>query len=206
MSATLRKFIPRAPRYTLRPNDNRLMRFAHQEEKGIAHTTQFLDISMTGLAFVIDREEAPFIFEHIKIEVPLDGEETIAWWAKVIRVEEYAPHKWYMPKDAFGDDQTKCLVAVTFENLPEGHVARIKRTLEVKFLEVSKENRAEHLRNLAALWAHHSWQLVFYFGLIVATFAVLWFLAQPDENYGAKGAPWGERFTEGILKSGKWDE
>lgn len=204
MSATVRKFIPRAPRYTLRPNDNRLMRFAHQEERGVSHTTQFLDISMTGLAFVVEDNTAPFLFEHIKIEVPLDDGETIAWWAKVIRVEQYAPHKWYLPKDVFEGKEDRVLIAVTFEGLPAGHVERIKRTLDRKFEEVSKEMRAEHWRNLGALWAHYSWHIIFYAGLTLATFATLWYLAQPGGNYGPKGSPWGERFKGTIFESGKW--
>lgn len=180
------------------------MRFAHAEDKGHAMTTQFLDISMTGMAFVVDRDTAPFIFESIKVEVPLDETSSIAWWAKVIRVEEYAPHKWYMPKDAFGDDSTKVLVAVSFQDMPEGHVEKIKRALDRKFVEVAKEKRADHFRNFAAMWASHSWHFILYIGLAIATFGMLWYLAQPSANYGEKGAPWGERFTDGIFKNGKW--
>ncbi len=180
------------------------MRFAHLEEKGVAHTTQFIDISMTGLAFVVDGQTAPFLFEQIKIEVPLDDGKTIAWWAKVIRVEAYAPYKWYMPAELFEGREDRVMVAVNFEGLPPGHVERIKRSLDRKFVEVSKEKRAQHLRNLAMLWARYSWQLIFFFGLIIATFAALWYLAQPGENYGPKGSPWGERFKGTIFESGKW--
>src|SRR5690606_17849126 len=93
MSASLKKFVSRAPRYTLRPNDNHFMRFAHKEDSGHVYTTRFVDISLTGLAFITDRENAPFIYDMIKIEIPLPGGQQVAWWAKVVRIEEYNPQK-----------------------------------------------------------------------------------------------------------------
>ena len=177
------------------------MRFAQKGEVGRSYITQFVDISMTGLAFITDRETAPFLFEMIKIEIPLDNNQQIAWWAKVVRVEEYADHKWYLKK-AEEMDESKVLVAVHYHDLPLGHREKIKLTLEKKFVELESERRAERFKTLASLWSHYTWQIFLYGALIASTIWVLWFLSQPGANYDAeKGAPWGQRF-EGWLRSG----
>ncbi|MEK6556475.1 MAG: PilZ domain-containing protein, partial [Bdellovibrionota bacterium] len=144
MSASLRKFVPRSPRYTLRPTDNSFMRFAQKGELGRSHITHFVDISMSGLAFITDRETAPFLFEMIKIEIPLDGGEQVAWWAKVVRVEAYEPQKWYLKKADM--DETKVMVAVQYHDLPMGHLQKIKKTLDHKFVELEREKVAERFK------------------------------------------------------------
>jgi hypothetical protein len=196
MSASLKKFTSRAPRYTLRPNDNHYMRFAHKEDAGKVQTTRFVDISLTGLAFITDRDNAPFIYEMIKVEIPLAGGEHVAWWAKVVRIEEYSPQKWYLNKENFKHEHD-VLVGVQFQNLPLTHLNKIKETIDRKFAEAETENRRERLKNLSAVWAHYSWQLLFYVACTIFVFWLLWHFAQPDPAYDpSRGTPWGERFLK----------
>lgn len=193
MSASLKKFIERAPRYALRPTDNSLMRFAHAGQSGQVFTTRFLDISTSGVSFVVDREQAPFIHEAIKLEIPLEDGQQFAWWGRVVRIEEYAPHKWYLKEQDF-TDESQILVAVRFEGLPAAHVDKIRSTLQVKFREVETQKKREAIKNLAALWTHFAWEIIFYVGLAVAAFYMLWAISRPSANYDAEhGAPWGKR-------------
>lgn len=194
MSASAKKFRSRAPRYTLRPSDNHYLRFAHEDDAGQIHTTRFVDISMTGLAFITSRDNAPFIYDKIKLEIPLADGKQIAWWAKVVRIEEYSPEKWYLNKDLF-QDENSVLVAVQFFNMPLSHLQRIKETLEQKFAEAEAEKKRERMKSLAALWAHHYWQIFLYLLCAAFTFWILWYFSQPDFNYDPqRGTPWGQRY------------
>ena len=56
MGDSAKKFIQRSPRYVIQPNDDRYLRFAKSGESEQSYTTQLVNISATGLAFVIDRE------------------------------------------------------------------------------------------------------------------------------------------------------
>jgi hypothetical protein len=179
------------------------MRFAPEGDSTQVFTTKIVDISTTGVSFVVPREQAPFIFDKIKVEIPLDGGEQIAWWGKTVRVEEYSRLKWYLKKDDFYEDQV--LVAIRFEDLPEGHVARIRKTLDKKFTEIEAEKRAEARKNWALMWVNHTWEMVFYVAVVLLGFYVLWALAQPSENYDAeKGSPWGQRMWH--LDPSKWSQ
>jgi hypothetical protein len=191
-----RYFTNRAPRYTLRPSDNRYLRFAHENEHGHTHTTLFLDISETGLAFVADRPVAPHVSEKIKIEVPLDDGQSVAWWGRVVRVEEYAPHRWHMKgHELAAPDQV--LVAVTFDGLPEGHTAAIRTSLQKRFEFLYRHKTLERWQSISTLFIEQFWRL-FLYGVCI--FGAAWFLysiSQPSKNYDAKrGAPWGQRFPE----------
>lgn len=196
MSASVKKFVSRAPRYTLRPNDNHFMRFAHKEDQGQVYTTRFIDISLTGLAFIADRDTAPFIYDMIKFEIPLADNQQIAWWGKVVRIEEYSTEKWYLDKKNFPDEKS-VLVGVQFQNLPLNHLQKIKETLDRKFAEADAEKRRERRKTIAAIWAHFSWQIVFYIFCTIFTFWLLWYFAQPDPTYDpVRGTPWGQRFLK----------
>lgn len=179
------------------------MRYAHKDDQGRTFSTHFIDISQTGLAFVTDRENAPQLSDLIKVEIPLDNKETIAWWARVVRVEEYQPHKWYMNKENF-QDENQVLVAITFHELPSGHARQIRETLNRKFDEIHKNKRAKKIEGLALLVVSRFWSLLFYGFCIFATFWLLYYLSRPDANYDAKkGAPWGRRFEGWYLPAPK---
>lgn len=203
MSSRATKFYARAPRYTLSPSDNRFFRYAHETEQGRSHTTRILDLSLTGLAFITDLEFAPRISELIKVEIPLSENETIAWWARVVRVEEYEPQKWYMKKEDFSDGN-QVMVAISFHDLPAGHAQQIRETLDKKFNELSAAERIKRRKMMAAFVANQAWRILFYLSLTAATVWLLYSLSRPDLYYDAeKGAPWGERFPSLKLNTEK---
>lgn len=196
MSSRAVKFISRAPRYTLNANDNRFMRYAPHHDKGHSYTTRFVDISQTGLAFITDRENAPKLSDLIKVEIPLNEQNSIAWWARVVRVEEYAPHKWYMKSKGL-QDENQVLVAIVFHELPPSHVRQIRQTLDQKFAEVRALERREKMKHLTRYLVEQAWKILIYLSLIAATLWFLYYFSRPSYNYDAeKGAPWGQRYPE----------
>jgi hypothetical protein len=192
--ADARKFVARAPRYTLQPADNRYIRFARHDESGKTETTIFVDISTTGLAFITDRENSPHLSDLIKVEVPLKDGQSVAWWARVVRIEEYDHKKWYMKRETFAG-QNPVIVAVTFHELPVGHSEAIRRTVNQKFTELFKTQRRIKMNRYFFYLLEQFWKILFYVGLLAAAVAFLWYLALPDAHYDSKkGAPWGQRY------------
>jgi len=191
-----RKFQNRAPRYTLQPTDNRYLRFAHKNEQGHTHTTQFIDISATGLAFIIDKDLAPQIFEMIKVEIPLDDGQSVAWWGKVVRVEEYAIQRWYM-RGSSKAHENQVLIGVRFQDLPAGHTMAIRHAIDKKFDELYTRQSKERMKHVSVFLASQAWRIIVY---AISILFMVWFFyhfTQPDDNYDAqKGAPWGERFPQ----------
>src|SRR5580693_6706645 len=116
MNQTLRRFINRAPRYVLRPNDRHIVRYMPDQTgpTGINKTT-LLNISETGLAITVDAHAAPTVGERMKVELPVPGGEQIAWWAIVVRTELVTPNWWSSEADAA---EERILVALKFEELP----------------------------------------------------------------------------------------
>ncbi len=195
--AEARKFVVRAPRYTLQPGDNRYIRFERQDEYGNTHTTIFVDISTTGLAFVIDREQAPHLSDLIKVEIPLNDGQSVAWWARVVRVEEFALKKWYMKNENFVGNNP-VLVAVQFQNLPVGHTVIIRKALDEKFKEVFRVHRRQKLSRQLAFLREYGVRIALYVCLVAAAFWFLWYFAQPSPTYNPKdgGALWGYRYPQ----------
>ena len=91
MGQILRKFVSRAPRYVLRPTDNQIFRYALNDQRMRPHSTRFLNLSETGVAFLVDQGVVPRIGETIKVEFPLPGGDQVAWWARVVRIEVWRP-------------------------------------------------------------------------------------------------------------------
>lgn len=191
-----RKFVNRAPRYTLQPSDNRYLRYAGENEHGHTHTTLFIDISATGLAFITDRAVAPHISEKIKVEIPLEDGQSVAWWGRVVRVEEYAPHRWYM-KGSQVAAENQVLVAVNFEGLPTGHTTAIRQALDKKFDDLYRAQRIQKAKQISIFIAEQFWRLLLYAACIIGMVWFLYHISQPDENYDPqKGAPWGQRYPQ----------
>ncbi|MEQ1665862.1 MAG: hypothetical protein ABL927_10840 [Bdellovibrionales bacterium] len=207
MGSRSTKFLFRAPRYTLNPSDDSFIRFAHEHDSGHTYTTRFINISQSGLVFVTSSDNAPFVSEIIKIEIPVQNNEHIAWWAKVVRVEEYAPHKWYMKESHFQDENqamTNVQVAVTFHKLHPQHEKLIREALDQKFEALNKAQRREHIQQISLLIASHFWKVLIYSLCILATGWFLYYFSRPDPNYDPKiGSPWGQRFPSVLLSPEK---
>ncbi len=190
----LRRFIPRATRYILRPKDHRLLKFANDSKDGSeTQETTFVNLSRTGLAFLIERDMAPQLGDLIKVEFQVPAGTQIAWWARTVRIEEYSKQIWWIREDpAFRD---LILIGLEFQELPEGHQLEIQRGLDIRFREMLADYRREQVRRLWSWVQFRGWKYVAYLVLAAAVFGALYWLSLPSANYDAhRGSPWGERF------------
>ncbi len=193
MSQLLGRFVPRAPRYILRPNDERFIRFAHYNNHSRTYKTELLNISETGLAFTTDRDNSPHIGDVIKVEFPIPGgNEHIAWFAQVIRIQEHIPKGW---KQKNSQNIHHVLVGVRFHDLPPGHKNLIKKGLNHKFNTLLKDKYQKSLSEFAHSFVVHFWKGVFYLSLLTGTVILLYYFSRPDPHYDVdRGAPWGQRY------------
>lgn len=196
MNGALRHFKSRSMRYSLRPQDKNVMRFTMQTEDGgknAVHETLMLNLSQTGVGFLVDAEMAPNMGDRMMVEIPIPSGEQLAWWATVVRLEEWVPRRRFSKSDGFMETR-KMIVGLRFEEMPDGHILNLKRGLEDSFMRIMREQKlrtAQYYKTLAWRAAEY----VFYAGLVLAAVWFIYWLAQPDANYDAKrGAPWGERF------------
>lgn len=198
MGQALRKFVPRSPRYVLRPQDDQLLRFALKDDQSDPRGTRFLNISLTGLGFAIDRKMAPPIGETLKIEFPIPGGQKIAWFGRVVRLEEPTSSTWWDPEF----DRDDVIVGIEFQDLPTAHRSQIQRALGKKFLELQRERRQRLLQSLLIFTSRNFWRIVGLILCAVGTAAILYFMSRPGPDYDAqRGAPWGRRYdTPNPLK------
>ena len=175
-----------------------MIRYALPHEKHNPYSTKFINISQTGLAFLVSqkvlREGFPHVGESIKIEVPVPGGDQFAWWAKVVRIEEYEnPWKRFESDNFWNEDLV--MVAVRFENLPVGHLDILRTGLAKRFEEITAEEALHRRRELVEWWNLHWRSLFLYAVMTLMTFGLLYWLSLPGENYDAQhGSPWGQRF------------
>jgi hypothetical protein len=195
MSALLRPFVSRSSRYTLRPQDKNVMRFSLETSsggKGAIQETIMLNLSQTGVAFLVDAATAPSMGDRIMVEIPVPSGEQVAWWAKVVRMEEFVSKRRFSQRDEFFEDR-KVIIGLRFEELPDAHGRALRKGIEDSFLKAMRDQRYLN-------WMYYktrirrAGELCFYALLAVAAVYFIYWLAQPDANYDAKrGAPWGDR-------------
>lgn len=190
---SLRKFLAREPRFTLGPKDNRHGRYAQDENPESIYSSTIIDLSMSGTAFVVNRQDAPFIFERIRIEVPLGENDSMAWWGKVVRIQGHKPSGWFEKPEVM-QDTDEVVVGVQFEPLPLGHATKVDRLLQQKFKEVEEQKKQVAWQSFRAICSYYTWEILLYCFVVIAGVWILWALSQPYANYSAeKGAPWGKR-------------
>jgi len=166
----------------------------HTIGHGGIEQTLLLNLSETGLAFLVESGFEPRIGEKIKVEIPIPGGEQIAWWATVVRIQKYSGPGWFSRSDQF-DFESKVLVALHFEDLPEAHSRAIRQGLKNSFTQIMRDQKFRD-------WTYTRDQLLrnalrFTFFLLITALAIgfIYWFSQPDGTYDAKrGAPWGERF------------
>lgn len=193
----LRKFIQRAPRYVLRPQDNQVMRFSLESMKGSGESdeTMLHNLSETGVAFIVKPETQIKVGDIIKVEIPVPSEGQIAWWAKVVRTESFEPNQWmFSSKNPFKEIE-KVLVACRFEDMPDEHTLTIRRGIERSFIKAMQDQQYLNWHYYRALIFQNYSKWIFYAALTAASIWFLYYISQPNENYdSSRGAPWGQRF------------
>ena len=177
MTETLKKFIPRAPRYVLKPVDERFLRFALHDDRQHSYSTRFLNVSETGLAFIVDRSSAPQMGDFIKLEFPIPGHEQVAWFARVMRIEQYPPPPDSEQKHLDGREQ-EVLVAVSLYDLPEEHRTKIRKGLNLKFNEVLRERRKNNIFQFFSYITTHFRKALLYVALTLGAFALLYLFSR----------------------------
>lgn len=192
----LHRFVSRAPRYVLRAQDKQVMRFALQETKGDGgiDSTILYNLSETGVAFLIDTKTHVKLGDIIKVEIPVPQGEQIAWWARVVRTEEYQPKSWFFSDDPF-KDEAKTLVGCRFEELPAQHSLAIRKGIEESFIKAMREQKYRNWHYYRALFSQNAGRFLLYAVLTLASLYFIYYFSRPDTNYDAqRGAPWGQRF------------
>lgn len=184
----LRPYIKRAPRYVLNANDNRFMRFARESVFNRTYTTEIVNLSETGMAFVVDRSLVPDLGEQMKIEFTPPNQEQIAWFARVVRIE--------LPEDISGwkIQSREARVALQFENLPPAHLQAIRHGLREQFERLAFERKMQTYREIGLWLKQNASKIAVYAAASLIVFSILYSLTRPSPNYDAKHpVPWGER-------------
>ncbi|HMN66931.1 MAG TPA: PilZ domain-containing protein [Bdellovibrionales bacterium] len=198
MADGLRNFVQRSPRYVLRPTDRNVMRFGLKDSHGGAHTedTLLVNLSESGLAFLVPNGTKLEIGERIMVEIPIPGGEQLAWWARVIRMQLHHSRGWFSARARNNpQDGSQVMVGLAFEPLPPGHSRALKKGIEKSFLAAMREQRQRNLLYYKVLLTQNILPLMGYVILTLLAFGFLYYISLPDENYDAKrGAPWGQRF------------
>jgi hypothetical protein len=107
----LEDLYPRAPRYTVELGDNQVVRFAFAPKGSKAMHTPIINVSESGMAFLVPMQSVPSLDEKIKVEFSGPNTDSMACFAKVVRIEN---HK--IIHETQGLQRFK-MVAVEFENL-----------------------------------------------------------------------------------------
>jgi len=192
----IRKFQPRAFRYVLRPQDKHVMRFSLQESQGPQgiEQTPLINLSETGVAFLVNPDTDIKLGDAIKVEIPVPESEQIAWWGRVVRVQEYEPQSWIFARDPFRDEP-KVIVGVRFEDMPDGHTRAIRKGIEQSFMRAMREQQYRNWLYYRTLALQNIGKAVLAVALTIAFIGVMWLVTRPFGNYDPeKGSPWGERF------------
>ncbi len=141
----LEDLYPRAPRYEIELGDNQIVRFAHMPKGSKAMHTRILNLSESGMAFLVPYLTAPQEGEKIKVEFSGPNTEPMACFAKVVRVEIHRTyHKTRQP-------QTFKVVAIEFLNL---HPKQRQMLASGVLSQLQKKHR-EYLRDQA--WNRFVW-------------------------------------------------
>lgn len=193
MGELLKRFRPRAPRYVLRPEDAQLLFFAHSgQPSGSKYPTKILNVSETGIAFLVYKSTAPQIGDLIKIEFPVPGAEQIAWWARVVRMEEYSSSPWWRDSDE-APSSTEILVGVNFEHLPLGHRKEIQEGLFKRYQSLIEEHRREKRKALIDFIKSQFWNFVLFALCTTAAVMALYWLSGLEPLFDiAKGSKYRE--------------
>lgn len=181
MNENVRKFVPRAARYVLRPQDRTTMRFSLEDGHGKGapiQQTMLINLSETGVAFLTDSAQGFGLGDHMMVEIPIPNGEQIAWWGKVVRIEEYEPRQWFFKKDPFFD-HPKMIVGVRFDELPAGHSRALRKGIEKSFLKAMRDQRYRTWLYYRTFFLQHSLQIMSYIILTALAVGFIYYFSRP---------------------------
>lgn len=123
----IEELYPRAPRYVIELGDNEIVRFAHMPRGSKAMHTRIVDLSESGMAFLVPYLTAPQEGEKIKVEFSGPNTDSIACFAKVVRVQI---HRTYQKARK---PQTFKMVAVEFQDMHPTQRQLLSQGLRLQF-------------------------------------------------------------------------
>jgi hypothetical protein len=134
------------------------------------------------------------IGDTIKVEVPIPSGDQIAWFARVVRIQEYDDRSWFSRRHS-ESSVDQIMVGLKFEELPEPHSRAIRKGIEQSFLKALQDQQVRRVLYYKAYFFQNIVPILGYAALILAAVGLIYALTRPSDNYDAKrGAPWGERF------------
>ncbi len=205
MGNSPRKIWERAPRYVLNAGDEKIVRVAPKERrKNQVYNLEIVDISETGMSFIVNWSYLPRIGEVLKVEFPVPGEQEggqrggqrkVAWFAKVVRMEGQGER----PQEMTHFSGIK--VGVEFLDMPQGHMRTLHTGLNKK-----TQDRLRFQKLTSAFTNHKEFFRVAAQLIVIGAcaYGLYWFFdhyTQPDLNYDVhRPVNWGERFFDKMIK------
>jgi len=83
----LRKQFRRAPRYRLAPQDNKVIRVSSTKNVKRLHAGEIVDLSATGVAFLLPRSLSPRVGQSLKMAFYIPENDEVTFVAEVRRLE-----------------------------------------------------------------------------------------------------------------------
>jgi hypothetical protein len=93
MSLQLAKYVARAPRYVLQPQDDTFIRLGGPHQSPWEENTEILNLSLTGLSFVAPADLCPIVGEIIKIQFEIPNTGPLACLGLITRLDVINDHQ-----------------------------------------------------------------------------------------------------------------
>lgn len=151
----IEELYPRAPRYTLEFSDNHVVRFAHMPKGSKIMHTRIVNLSESGMAFLVPFLSAPEAGQMVKVEFNAPNCESMACFAKVMRVQI---HRAYF-KDA--EPQEFKVIAVEFHQLHQKQRQLLSAGLSLQLKKKQREYQRQQM------WLKFQWFVKSTFSKIV---------------------------------------
>ncbi|MGE3974234.1 MAG: PilZ domain-containing protein [Bdellovibrionales bacterium] len=198
MSAA-RKLGDRAPRYILNPHELKMVRVASRNRRrSQVYELEIIDMSESGMSFIVNWNFLPQIGEILKVEFPIPGEQggKVAWFAEVMRLEGSDER----PKQMMHFSGIK--VGVRFIDLPKGHLKILQAGLGRRFHDLQIAVRWDDIQKFMNAAGFYLWEAS-KVALIVGGATLFFYMVtkKMGGNYDPnRPVNWGERFFERVIK------
>lgn len=139
MEKKVRSFEKRSSRYNLRPFHDKKITYTCKKN-GLQESLDFVDISSTGLGFIVSANQVPELNEVIHITFSIPELDVVTVQARVARFSKYERPNWYKRfYDEDGNEVEEYIIGVEFLTLaPSEAVA-----LESHIIGLSQRERLE---------------------------------------------------------------
>jgi len=191
MAEQLRKFVNRPTRYFFNPEDDHFIRFSSNERTD-SILAEMLNISSTGLAFIINKASSPKMGQLIRIEFTVPGGDKMAWWGYVRRVANFVPpDSWASTarEDLIGLD----MIGVESKDFPVNREQKLANDLEVYFSGTIKKALKKEKQKTSSFLVENWGKFSLIVGCVFLVSYLLYLLSSSLSIYNNNNdVPWGE--------------